>query len=164
MGYTTDFDGNVEVNPPLNPVEIAYLQRFAETRRMRRSNGPYYLSDSDFGQAHEDDILDYNDPPEGQPSLWCNWTPSDGGGSIGWDGSEKFYESEWWMQYIIDHFLRPGAVAASSGDPQFEGFTFDHVVNGTIDAQGEDYADHWRLVVKDNEVSAVTPTITWPES
>jgi hypothetical protein len=31
-------------------------------------------------------------------------------------------------------------------------FTFDHVVNGTIDAQGDDPDDRWQLVVVDNEV------------
>jgi hypothetical protein len=42
------------------------------------------------------------------------------------------------MSYIIEHFLKPNAHASSTGDPQFAGFTFDHVCNGTIEAQGED--------------------------
>jgi hypothetical protein len=39
MGYTTDFDGHIQVSPPLNADEIAYLKKFNETRRMKRTSG-----------------------------------------------------------------------------------------------------------------------------
>jgi len=41
MGYTTEFDGSVRISPPLNAHEIAYLRRFAVSRRVtrRRLNG-----------------------------------------------------------------------------------------------------------------------------
>ena len=76
MGYTTDFEGAVTVVPPLNEHEIAYLRRFADTRRM---------------------------------------------------------------------------------DPEFARFTFDHTVNGTIEAQGEDPDDAWTLTVTENVVTALYP-------
>lgn len=163
MGYTTDFEGHVTVEPPLNGAEIVYLKQFSETRRMRRINGPYYVDGEGLrGQAHEDDITDYNNPPDKQPSLWCQWVPTDDGTGIEWNGTEKFYHSEEWMTYLIDHFLKPGAVASTSGDTQFNHFTFDHVVNGRIDAQGEDPKDRWRLVVKNNVVGRIEPTVMWP--
>jgi hypothetical protein len=34
MGYTTEFDGSVSISPPLNAHEIAYLRKFAASRRM----------------------------------------------------------------------------------------------------------------------------------
>lgn len=153
MGYTTDFTGSVTVEPPLNPDEIAYLRKFAETRRMDRTNGPYFVDGSGFaGQGHDPDIRDHNSPPEGQPGLWCNWVPTEAGDGIEWDGGEKFYDSVDWMRYLIDHFLRPGGHA--QGQPGFENFTFDHVVNGTIHAEGERRDDVWDLIVADNEVSS----------
>jgi hypothetical protein len=164
MGYTTEFTGSVAVVPPLNLSEITYLRKFNETRRMSRTRGPYYVGGGGYmGQDREEDVLDYNNPDPTQPGLWCKWMPTEGGDAIEWDGNEKFYCSEEWMVYLIDHFLKLGAAAASSGEQQFTGFTFDHVVNGVIEAQGEDADDMWRLVVKDNVVSSVKPTITWPD-
>lgn len=164
MGYTTDFSGEIKVEPPLNEHERTYLQKFAETRRMHRERGPYYVGAGGFmGQSHDSDVRDYNSPPPGQPGLWCQWVPSRDGEFIEWDGGEKFYSSEEWMAYIIDHFLKPGAAASKSGDTQFDGFTFDHVCNGVINAQGEDSEDVWRLVVHNNKVTTQTPNVEWPE-
>lgn len=154
MGYTTYFDGQVDIVPPLNESEINYLTAFASTRRMNRTKGPYYIqNDNNFGQDRETDIINYNEPPVGQPGLWCQWVPTDEGDAIMWDDGEKFYNSPEWMQYIIDHFLKPGAIASTVNDPQFAEFTFNHVVNGEIFAEGEESSDVWKLVVTDNVVS-----------
>lgn len=162
MGYTTDFYGEVTISPPLRQEEIDYLTKFAETRRMNRKNGPYHLGSGDFGQGNDPDIIDFNSPPEGQPGLWCQWTPIDAE-TIAWDGGEKFYEATSWMAYIIDHFLKPGAEASKSGDPQFDGFTFDHTVNGEIEAQGEDPDDEWKLIVRDNVVYEAQGIVSYGE-
>lgn len=159
MGYTTDFTGSVTVEPPLNAAEIDYLTRFADSRRFTRIDGPYALHEDGFRGPR---IVDYNRPPDGQPSPWCNWAPTADGAAIEWNGAEKFYDSVEWMQYLIDTFLRPGAalqaelgdrISGRAYDPAFGAFTFDHTVNGTIDAQGEDDDDTWRLVVTDNHVT-----------
>lgn len=170
MGYTTEFDGSITVDPPLNRHEVEYLERFARSRRMNRGKGPYYANPgTDFGQEHEDDIKDYNYPPDGQPGLWCQWIPSADGTEIAWDQGEKFYYAEEWMVYLIDHFLRPGAAASMIGpghahyQPDFAHFTFDHVLNGEIFAQGEDADDRWKLVVKDNGVSVVNARIVYDD-
>src|SRR5690242_19132511 len=116
MGYTTDFSGYVTVTPPLNAAEIGYLNRFNRSRRMDRKRGPYYAQPGDnFGQDNTSDVRNYNSPPSGQPGLWCQWVPNEEGDAIAWDGGEKFYDSPEWMQYLIDHFLKPGAVASRSG-------------------------------------------------
>ena len=68
MGYTTEFEGSVSISPPLNAHEIAYLRKFAASRRMDRAHGPYFVDGSGpFGQGHDDDIRDFNKPPAGQP-------------------------------------------------------------------------------------------------
>ena len=71
-----------------------------------------------------------------------------------WDSRiEKSRMAEEWLQYLIDHFLRPGAKARTSGRPDFERFTFDHVVNGTIAAERDDTRQLWLIRCKDNEIS-----------
>lgn len=82
MGYTTDFMGSIEIVPPLNEAEIAYLNKFNETRHS------------------EDD-----------PSYYCQWVPTEDGTAIEWNGDEKFYGSVEWMKHLINHFLKPGAEA-----------------------------------------------------
>lgn len=154
MGYSTDFTGCVTVEPPLNPAEIAYLTKFADTRRMDRAAGPYFVAGGGYaGQDREADVRDYNRPPAGQPNVWCKWEPTEDGSEIKWNGVEKFNDADDWMTYLVDHFLREGATASTSGDPQFAEFTFNHVVNGVIEAQGEDADDRWDLIVSDNAVA-----------
>lgn len=163
MGYHTEFDGEVTIDPPLNDAERTYINKFCETRRMSRTKGPYYVDNAGFaGQDREDDINNYNRPPQGQPGLWCKWEVSEDGSDIHWSGAEKFYDAAEWMQYLIDHFLKPGAEASQmTEDPQFANFTFDHVVNGEIDAEGEEQGDVWKLVVKDNVVSTKRARLVW---
>lgn len=132
MGYNTDFSGAVTVTPRLNEGEIAFLRKFG---------------DSDY-QA--EDI----------PKSYCQWVPSDDGTEIGWDDGEKFYESAEWMQFLIDHFLRPDGTA--KGLPGFEDLTFDHVCEGVIFAQGEETDDLWAIKVTGNDVHVIDAIITYP--
>jgi hypothetical protein len=85
----------------------------------------------------------------------CHWVPNEDGSGLEWDGTEKFYAAEEWMAYLINHFLKPAAEASKSDDPQFSQFTFDHVLGGEIEAQGEQPDDKWLLKVKDNEVTVL---------
>lgn len=151
MGYTTEFSGCVRIDPPLNQEEIDYLNKFSGTRRMDRSSGPYFVDGDGFaGQGDgPDTIYNYNKPPKGQPGLWCNWEPSEDGKYIRWNGGEKFYESDAWMDYLITHFLRPGARAKS----KLPFLQANHICNGEILAQGEDLHDRWKLIVVDNVVT-----------
>lgn len=157
MGYTTDFSGQVKVDPPLNAEEITFLTKFNKTRRMDRTHGPYFVDGSGFhGQDHDNDIVDFNRPPKGQPGLWCQWTPTEDGTAIEWDGGEKFYESAEWMKYLIEHFLKPDALAKNQL-PFLQG----HTCNGEIEAVGEDPDDRWKLVVINNRVSVADAEVTY---
>ncbi|MGX7670363.1 hypothetical protein [Plantactinospora sp. DSM 117369] len=166
MGYETWFTGRVSISPPLNPAEVRYLTRFAEVRHMHRTKGPYFVDGGGYaGQDIEPDVLDGgSEPPPGQPGLWCQWVPSEDGCTLGWDEEEKFYDAERWMAYLVDTFLKPGATLAGElAAPlpervyaeEFAEFTFDHVVNGVIEAQGDEPDDRWRLELRDNVVYAV---------
>lgn len=79
MGYTTAFDGRLELNKPLTVPDSNQLKEFSEER-------------------HESGEV---------PGYYCQWVPTDDGMGIEWDGSEKFYQYVEWLEYIIKHFLAP---------------------------------------------------------
>lgn len=156
MGYTTDFEGRIEIEPALNEIEITYLNRFSETRRMDREKGPYFVGGNGYaGQGDgPDEVYDHNHPHSSQPGLWCQWVPTDDGTALVWNGHEKFYESAEWMQYLIDHFIgyTPAAITELRELTDIGDFLQGHACNGVISAQGEDPGDAWLLAVKDNQV------------
>jgi len=149
MGYTTEFEGKIEITPALSQDLIEYINNFGDTRRIKRNSkvlknmhngefsfngdygveGEYFIGDDNCG------IIDYNDPPKTQPGLWCDWEITEDGKYIQWNEVEKFYDAEIWMQYIIDNFI---------GN--------DYSCNGTINAQGEESNDQWDLIVENNKV------------
>jgi hypothetical protein len=154
MGYTTIFNGQITVDPPLNPEEIAYLEKFAKTRRMTRAEGPYYVAEI----INPDNILDPNIPPDGQPNVHCQWVPTKDGEAIKWDGGEKFRAADEWMQYLIDHFIG-NTPRAKATLPFLQG----HVLNGEIEASGEHPDDRWKLIVEDNELFVAEGYIVYAE-
>ena len=109
MGYTTTFEGSFAVTPALSPMHADYVRDFSSSRRLKRDpvlaalvddpvssrarcglpigpEGAYMARPGrdGFGQEHDHSVIDYNNPPEGQPGLWCNWTASDDGAAIEW--------------------------------------------------------------------------------
>lgn len=157
MGYTTDFDGEIFIDPPLNEHEISFLGDLANTRRMKRINGPLFVGGQGFaGQDHEVDVTDYNNPDPSQPGLWLQWVPYDDGTALVWDQTEKFDHSAEWMKYLVTNLLATSATFYIAQhvdeDDRLQHFTCDHILNGEITAQGEDYDDSWKLVVTDNNV------------
>lgn len=160
MGYDTRFQGKVSLKPKLNKKQVAYLQAFSYTRRVTRDaqvvetlddpirlavelpvgkEGGYYVGaveDGMSGQAGDISVTSGNEPATGQPSLWCDWTVTDNGKAIIHNDGEKFYNYDYWMQYIVEHFIvRWGIVA-----------------NGTILWQGEDMMDRGQLIIDNNKV------------
>ena len=159
MGYSTDFYGSVTFNKPITEELKNYINKFGETRRMKRDvekikktfpdwekncfngnlgvDGEYFVGGNGFmGQDRDDSIVDYNYPPETQPGLWCQWMIDDDGNLV-WDGGEKFYEYGEWLTYLIENFLAPSG----------------YVCNGEIEFQGEDMNDFGTIYVKDNVVT-----------
>lgn len=160
MGYTTEFKGTFSLNKPLSEEHAAYLRAFSTTRRMRRDaskcekmadparvavglpvghEGLYFVGGTGFyGQDHDPSILDYNESGAA-PGLWCQWTPTEDNAGIKWNGAEKFYDYTEWLQFIVEHFLKP----------------WGYVLNGTVRWKGEDRRDVGRLVAQENVISAV---------
>ncbi len=144
MGYTTDFSGSFELNKQLGPKMKEFLTKFNETRRMKRNvsdkygvEGEFFVGGTgSFGQDSTEDIVDYNEPPSTQPGLWCQWTPTQDGMGIEWDGGEKFYHYTEWLVYLITKILEPNG----------------YVLNGVVQWQGEDVGDVGEIFVEDNKV------------
>lgn len=159
MGYYTEFIGEFTVEPPLNKDEIEYLTKFCDTRRMSRLNGPYYVDGTgSHGQGEDSDILDYNRPPEGQPFLYCEFVIDESGAKIlAPEGERKFYNAQYWTKYLIDHFLGENPIAKEQL-PFLQG---GHVLNGRVEAKGEDEYDRWDIIVSDNRVFVETFNVVY---
>ena len=144
MGYTTDFQGKFDFNKPLSDKMYNFLKLFNETRRMKRNveevygvEGEFYVfGGGSYGQDHETNIVDYNQEPSTQPSLWLQWTPTEDRLSLEWDRGEKFYSYTEWLVYLIHKVLAPNG----------------YVLNGTVEWQGEENGDVGEIFVEDNRV------------
>jgi len=145
MGYTTDFGGRFELDKPLAPKIKKFLTLLNETRRMKRNVDEAFGIDGEFfvfgtgsyGQDQDNTIVDYNQQPSTQPSLWCQWVPNEDGTAIEWDGGEKFYAYSEWLFYLINKVLAPN------------GYT----LNGTVVWQGEETGDVGKIHVVNNVVT-----------
>ncbi len=171
MGYSTYFDGHFDLDRPLAPEHKAYLEAFSITRRMQRDErvvaarpdprrealglpvgpqGAYYVADECYD---EPDVTNPNTPPEGQPGLWCEWSPNDHGTAITcstaltWGGDAAFSEYERWIAYLIEHFLEP----------------WGYTLNGVVDWSGEEAADLGRIVVDNNTIRIFDAEIIYVE-
>ncbi|GAA0970011.1 hypothetical protein ENKNEFLB_03883 [Nocardioides aquaticus] len=152
MGHTTDFVGHLDISPPLNAAERAYLEAFRWTRHCDHGGSPYDVR----GNPMAPDDLSIERRSElgpGKPQLYCQWAACGEGCCLSFDGNEKFYEPTRWLIYLVDHLLGPDAIAAGVSHPQLAGFTFDHHLDGIIVGCRRDNRELFALVVQDNVVS-----------
>lgn len=159
MGNKTEFEGIIEIDPPLSRRELQYLRNFVRTRRMEREEGPYFTEGTGFlGEGDDPGIKSYNSPPEGQPGLWCRWVPAASGAALVWDGEPEFEGAAEWMSYLRSHFLGGaegfgGKPAAAALDPENMGWLpGGRRMSGTIFAGGEWFWDVWKIDVRDEGV------------
>lgn len=113
MGYTTDFRGQVTFDKPLTVVQKKVLEEFSEERH--GGNTEVYA---------------------GFPGFWCDWVPTEDGTGLEHNGNEKFYNYVEWLEYIIEHFVKP----------------WNLKLNGEIEWRGEEWEDTGTIYVEDNIV------------
>lgn len=82
MGYTTEFDGFITIEPPLEEPQLSQWRALC-------ANDP------------RDDLQ------PGMPRSYCQWEVSADGSKISWDGGEKFYDSPEWMRYLLIRYVIP---------------------------------------------------------
>lgn len=158
MGYTTDFKGFFEFDRTVDPSLVNYINKLSATRRMKRDNdkikkifpnwkdfsfngrlgeeGGFFIGGAGFaGQDHDDSIIDFNQPPKFQPSLWCDWIIKDN--KLIWNETEKFYGYTDWLTYLIYNFFNP----------------CNYLLNGEVNWQGEDSLDKGIIKIIDNKIT-----------
>jgi len=150
MSYRTEFDGVFRLDRPLTAAHARYLTAFAKSRRVhlppeavsqltdpiREAAGlptvPAYRVALPLGKPY-----DFNTPPKGQPGLWCQWRPTANATGIEWDRCSNFYDYVEWLQYLIDHFLKP----------------WGYTLTGTVRWRGEEFDDVGRITVTANAIT-----------
>jgi len=122
--------------------------------------GDFYVAGTgSFGQGDEPNILGHNTPPGHkivrndlvvsvgygsrrdpriQPGLWCQWTATDDGTAIVWDGGEKFYNYIEWLQYLQAQILSRWGVKLS----------------GSVQWFGEDMNDFGVILAQEGTIRA----------
>lgn len=146
MGYTTDFQGHLDITPAMPRPLVEYLNLLAGTRRMKRNLPAHFGVDGEFfadgkgfgGQDRDDTVVEYNTPPSTQPSLWLQWNISEDGTKLEWDDGEKFYSYVEWLEYLYKEIILP------------LGFT----LGGTIKWRGEDFDDMGKIIVDGSYITA----------
>ncbi|MFA1782442.1 hypothetical protein ACDX77_19395 [Bacillus velezensis] len=145
MGYNK-LQGQFILNKTLDSETFIFLNKLAESRRMKRDvdesiygiEGEFYVDEfyfnSDGELAYEENILDYNEPPKTQPSLWLQWIPTEEKNAIVWDGGENFNCPDEWIVYLIEKVLKPKG----------------YVLNGVVNAFGD---RAWQIRIVDNQVT-----------
>lgn len=106
MGYDTHFQGRLTLSKELTAPQLKTLTEFLEK--------------------------DHKEP--GIWTRWCDWRTD--GKKLFWNGAEKSYDMELWLQVILDRFMK------------FWGIE----VTGKMLAQGNNRTDTWTLEVKDGKV------------
>jgi hypothetical protein len=100
--------------------------------------GGYFVNGRGFlGQESDPSILNDNQPPAGQPDVWCHWEPDEDGTAILCEQQCTFYQFIPWLAYLITHFLQP----------------WGYVLNGSVAWQGEDPEDAGIVAVETNIVT-----------
>ena len=88
-------------------------------------------------------IIDFNNPPPTQPSLWCNFTYDSSKKAVVWNGNDKTRNGIEWINYILNLLLKNG-----------------YEMRGKMDWEGEEFQDRGTINVDGKEVivkDAVSP-------
>jgi hypothetical protein len=127
-----DFIGRIQVRPPLNEAEHAFLLDLLDSDGTLRGT-PTGRGDTDV------------------PFARLAWEVCPDGCCLEWTGGE---DSRWMLEslcVVIDHWLKPAAKA--EGHPKFAGFTFDHVLSGAVMGRGPGDRATRFVTVTDNIVA-----------
>jgi len=168
MGFITRYLGRFDITPALNAVEVEWLQSFAAIHR-RHYSEPYEVAMNpravEQAAARRSSAGASRSSPgpfttlvvrDGSPSPHLDWVPCPTGCCLQWTGDEKSRAAEEWVGYLIDHFLRPNAHASRGDRPDFDEFTFDHVVSGVVAGCRNDNRELFLIRCLDNELTTET--------
>jgi len=172
----TYLNGSFQINPPLQGIHLGYLDRFSRIRHMKRDvkllkklrdplreavglplglEGAYYVAGEIFFSDYDNPtIIEYNDPPSGQPRLWCSWEASGDGESYYWTNGDKNYGHVAWLEYLIKHFLNPWHYKLS-GRVECENYFCKYISPDGDEEENEveiPYVEKSELIIKDDNI------------
>lgn len=163
MGYSTTYLGRLDITPRLNDAETTWLRAFRRTQRAFHPDDPYAVPMHPSAEyltnplATRDGGDCWSWPSAGASGLpRCDWEPSVDGSCLHWSEVEKSNTAVSELSYLIDHFLRPHALASTDGRADFAPFTFDHRVDGTIAALRGDSRELFLIVAVNNQITTRT--------
>lgn len=102
MGYTTQFQGKIKIEPELSAKQIKFIEGMHGDMR-------YFAPDD----AKRLDIC------------WQQWELSADLDALEWDGNEKFYDADKCMEYVIGKCLEKWPDMKFNGIVQAQGEEFD---------------------------------------
>jgi hypothetical protein len=161
MAYSTHYLGHIRVRPALNEAEFAYLTAFGETAHVVEDPHRYHVSDNPRAPLPVTPDRGYRilERRDDLPDVMCPWVPACGGEclAIGRDDGQQ-RDAAKWLQFLLDHFLRPGAEATRSDLDEFAEFTFDHTLGAVVAAHRSDTGRLWLIRPEGDEI---TEEIVW---
>ncbi len=119
MGYHTKQDGHLDISPPLDPAQIAWVRAFAQSRRVCRheeriasrpdplreavglavgADGAFYTGDLQ-GESDET-VANWNYPADPVPSLYSAWTVSEDGARL--TGRDQASYPTVWLEVFVE--------------------------------------------------------------
>ena len=99
MGFSTIYLKPFQLDRPLTPEQVEELVEFNETE-------------------HEDE----NGEPGGEgkpPTYYCQWVPTADRAGLEWDKNEKFYFGAEWLEYLIEHYIKPWGYTLNGESPWY---------------------------------------------
>jgi len=115
MGYSTRFTGRFDFDKPL-PLGVIESMRKLQGVDTRDLSGAAY------------------------PGMFCQWILTNDLMGVKWDGEEKFYQWEEWLNWLVRNFFLPNAVN----------------ITGRVAFQGEDIEDAGYIEVLEGNRVVVT--------
>lgn len=141
MGMQTRYLGALTITPSLCQEEVTWLRAHQQTEFALHPHDPYPAAmnpRAERAHAFATGAVPASGTRDSRTPRWVDWAPSVDGTHLRWQEADKSNAPIPEITYLIEHFLKPGAHAASDGRKDFEKFTFDHVVEGTIAAERSD--------------------------
>lgn len=117
MGYSTSFNGKINFDRVLTVSELRELEALAN----------YSLQDEEFKKY-----------ADSWPQSYLQWSPTEDGQSLEWNGAEKFYDYVEWLEWLMDYYFTPKGIQC----------------NGEMVWQGEEIGDIGKITVDNNVVKS----------
>ena len=157
MGFDTQYLGHLVITPRLNPAEVEWLSGFADWGALPDGD-PFHLPMNPRAALTKAfaDAGGSMAGPRTVPYGVHDWRVCGHGDRISWVRSEKSNDAVQALEFLVEHYLGPEALARHSDSPDFAAFTFDHRLDGVIAAERNDTDELFLLRATDSRFTSET--------